>query len=112
MMSVAPPGGNGTIIRTGLVGNACAVPTNSRKRRSLSIDLRNSPARHRIFGVKLPEVIARPLAALRRGAVRLEEIEPRPHIAGARRVEPQPHQTPPALGLRRAREPGAGLPER
>ena len=94
MMSVAPPGGNGTISRTGLVGNACAFPQiNSAASKSLSIDLRNAAGRYRILGIELPEIVARPLAALRRDAVRLEQIELRGHIAEARRVEPQPHQT-------------------
>src|SRR5262245_15305306 len=100
MMSVAPPGGNGTTIRTGLVGNAHAFPPKqiNATRKNLSIDLRYAAARDRVLGVQLPEIVAGALAALRRNAVRLEEIELAGHVAKTRRVEPKPHEAPLALG--------------
>src|SRR5262245_33171625 len=88
-MSVAPPGGKGTIMRTGLVGNACAVPTKKRTARNLSIDLRDSAAAHRILRVELAEIVGRPLAVLRRHAVRLEQVERPRHLAEAGCVEPK-----------------------
>src|SRR5262249_19667142 len=98
-MSVAPPGGKGTIMRTGLVGNACAVPTPKRTRRNLGSDLRNAAGGDRVLRIELAEIVGRPLAALRRHAVRLEEVELARHLAEAGCVEPKPHQPTLALGL-------------
>src|SRR5438094_571763 len=109
MMSVAPPGGNGTIMRTGLVGNAFTLPTKKRSARSLSIDLRYSAARHRVLGIQLPEIEARALARLRRNAVGLEQIELLRHVAKARRVEPQADQASLPLGLGVVGELGTGM---
>src|SRR5512138_3090038 len=101
MMSVAPPGGNGTIIRTGFVGKPCAFPQISSAARNsrLNIDLRNSSGGDRILCIKPAEVVARALAALRRHAVRLEQVELARHLAEAGRVEPQAHQPTLALGF-------------
>src|SRR4029453_19492753 len=89
MMSVAPPGGNGTIILIGLVGNACAFPQTRTAARSscLSINLRNAAGRDRVLSVELAEIVARAPAALRRHAVRLEQVELAWHVAEAGRVE-------------------------
>src|SRR5262249_5070767 len=99
-MSVAPPGGNGTIILTGLVGKAGAGPSQKKMTRmNLNIDSRSSAAANRILSVEPAEVVARALAALRGHAVRLEEVELARHLAKAGRVQPQPHEAPLALGL-------------
>src|SRR2546425_1520090 len=99
MMSVAPPGGKGTTMRTGLVGNALTVPTNNKRTRSLSIDLRYAAGPYWIFRVQLLEIVACAPAGLRRNAVGLEEVEFLRHVAEARRVEPQADQAPLPLGL-------------
>src|SRR5258708_4148744 len=101
-MSVAPPGGNGTISLTGLWGY-CGKAIPGMKTRAASartLELRDTTGSDRILGVELAEVEVRALALLRRHAVRRrEQAQLGPHVAEAGRVEPQADQAALALGL-------------
>src|SRR5687768_7215995 len=94
MMSVAPPGGNGTINRTGFVGKPrdAVEKINNENASSLSIDARNPARGHGVVGIEFPEVVGGAPAGLRRHAVALEKVELRRHVAEPGCVEPQPHQ--------------------
>src|SRR5882672_1835018 len=123
MMSVAPPGGNGTIRRTGRVGKVCApaakdasAAASARERRKFMslvlvrrlavahLEVGYAAGRDRIVAVELLEVEARAPAFLLRDPVLREQLELARHVAKILGVEPQPHQAPLPLGLGEIRE--------
>src|SRR5260221_7528188 len=123
MMSVAPPGGNGTIRRTGRVGKVCApaakdasAAASARERRKFMslvlvrrlavahLEVGYAAGRDRIAAVELLEVEARATAFLLRDPVLREQLELARHVAKILGVEPQPHQAPLPLGLGEIRE--------
>src|SRR5260221_10840616 len=126
MMSVAPPGGNGTIRRTGRVGKVCApaakdasAAASARERRKFMslvlvrrlavahLEVGYAAGRDRIVAVELLEVESRAPAFLLRDPVLREQVELSRHVAKILGVEPQPHQAPLPLGFGEIREAGA-----
>src|SRR6266853_5588686 len=126
MMSVAPPGGNGTIRRTGRVGKVCApaakdasAAASARERRKFMslvlvrrlavahLEVGYAAGRDRIVAVELLEIEGRAPAFLPRDPVLREQVELARHVAKILGVEPQPHQAPLPLGFGEIREAGA-----
>src|SRR3989475_8317401 len=115
MMSVAPPGGNGTIRRTARVGYVCALAESGTSARQSSrlaarrfaiadLEVGYAACRDRIVAVELLEVEGRAPAFLLRDPVLREQVELARHVAKILGVEPQPHQAPLPLGLWKIRE--------
>src|SRR5882762_7420453 len=122
MMSVAPPGGKGTINRTGREGNVCAFAARgdsaaasaTHRRRFFmlaasrfavaDLEIGDAARRDRVVAVELLEVEGRAPAFLPGDPVLGEQVELARHVAEPLGVKPHAHQAPLPLGLEEIRE--------
>src|SRR5262245_32059056 len=118
MMSVAPPGGKGTINRTARVGKVCALAESGTSARQSSrlaarrfaiadLEIGNAARCDGIVAVELFEIEGRAPALLPGDAVPGEEVELAWDVAKPLGVEPQPHEAPLPLRLGETREAGS-----